>query len=350
MPFSKQTAASLAIPSTSQGCYNFGADAENVLINWAADDTYVTIFNLHDCQNPINLTLPRKRPDNDKPPTLCAQVATGDGASGQTNMKGWPGSVRIGQGDVPKPDPSFIYGGVPSSDDLNALTGFFGFDGCSNDQKKALGKAATDMLKLAYAAVPYNAKPDETIDWNSAAALEYFGPPSRNEPYRAQIIDDYQKAGLAYSRWGDWWKDRYVQLRCTNERSDAVAYTENNKDDKYSRITFTASYFGFLTHTQALGRMKENERQREWVSSLESQATIFFHELLHVRKGKARVCKDCIDQQIRVGPDNDKKAATVYGAGASKLLAKYDAFKAATNNDNLLNYAMAMFIQNQFSK
>lgn len=187
---SQQNPALPVNASATPGCYNYGADATDVKINWGADDTYATFFNLHDCHNPVNVTILRKMGNDDKPPTECAQVATGDGGSGQPNMKGWPGSVLIGQGSVPKGEPFGIYGGIPSPDDVNAMTGFFGYDGCSSDQKRKIGQAATDLLKLAYAAVPYNARPDEVIDWNSAAALEFFGPPSRNEPYRGQVIGE----------------------------------------------------------------------------------------------------------------------------------------------------------------
>lgn len=103
-------------------------------------------------------------------------------------MKGRPGSVLIGQGSVPKNHPFGIYGGVPSPDDVHAMTGFFGYEGCSSDQMKKIEQAGNDLLKLAYAAVPYGAEPDKVIDWNSAAALEFFGPPSKNEPYRKQVI------------------------------------------------------------------------------------------------------------------------------------------------------------------
>lgn len=84
---------------------------------------------------------------------------------------------------------------------------------------------------------------------------------------------DYQNAGLAYSRWGDWLYDRYIRLKCSTDPNHA-AYTTNYDRDRYSIITFCGQFFNLPTHAQALSEMKRNSKPRDNVYSLESQGTM----------------------------------------------------------------------------
>lgn len=153
------------------------------------------------------------------------------------------------------------------------------YNKCNKDQKKALKAAVTDANIIAYAGLKRLARPGAApIDWldfSHEAAIDYFGPSSRNggeqnKIYSALIfvavdsdcriillilLATISRASYAYRGWGwsDWWSGRYVQLNCdttittTCSKGTVNAFTSNyNKDFKYPLITFCDRYFNVL--------------------------------------------------------------------------------------------------------
>ena len=59
------------------------------------------------------------------------------------------------------------------ADNITVLTGYFGYDGCSETERAAVTQAQKDAVVLAS-----NAAKNPGIDWgNSPAAIDFFGPP-----------------------------------------------------------------------------------------------------------------------------------------------------------------------------
>jgi hypothetical protein len=85
---------------------------------------------------------------------------------------------------------------------------------------------------------------------------------------------------------------------------------------------------------------------------LESKATVFIHELLHIGWGKAKECRGlkegegCSDHGQLLGG----KPAVSYSPGAAKLLAKRNITLAATNSDNYAFYAASKFMQKRWKQ
>ena len=108
---------------------------------------------------------------------------------------------------VATPDPAGVspeLGGLPAPQnfppgDVGALTGFFGFNDCSDDQKRALTDAFPDSLALAEAAIT---RRDELfiqrsqINWNSEPAVAYFSAPDKNKDYRNKIVGTWCSCAL----------------------------------------------------------------------------------------------------------------------------------------------------------
>ena len=70
--------------------------------------------------------------------------------------------------------------------DIGILTSYFGYDGCSDDQKKQVTQAQKDAVMLAA-----NAVKNPGINWGSdPAAIDFFGPAdeTQNRGTRQHII------------------------------------------------------------------------------------------------------------------------------------------------------------------
>ncbi|CAF9937028.1 hypothetical protein IMSHALPRED_010989 [Imshaugia aleurites] len=152
--------ASEQVPvSATPSCFNYGSDVSSLRIDWAIGDTWATIFNDFDCDSPSNLTIAR---DSD---SLCQPVANGYGGVNQANIPGNPGSVLFGTGNVPPQ----ISTSSANGDNLGMLTTYFGYEGCSNDQKSQINQAQKDAVMLAA-----NAVKSPGIDFGNSAAVCAF--------------------------------------------------------------------------------------------------------------------------------------------------------------------------------
>ena len=89
--------------------------------------------------------------------------------------------------------PSYLGEILETRDDasnISILTGYFGYDGCSDDQRKQVTQAQEDAVMLAA-----NAVKNPGINWGSdPAAIDFFGPAdeTQNRGTRQHIIGTTQ--------------------------------------------------------------------------------------------------------------------------------------------------------------
>ncbi|KAI0399268.1 hypothetical protein F4802DRAFT_612495 [Xylaria palmicola] len=192
-----------------------------------------------------------------------------------------------------------------------------------------------------------------TINWNSAAAIDYFGSPEDNPPYRERILRTLVLSSEAYRGWGwsDWWSDRYVTVTCKVDKcGTSPAWTRNDENQKYPLINYCPTFFASLSsHDTRWARIRNGVPElKQNVRNLRSQATTALHELLHINSHwTSNACAGgCIDTPQFIGPDGGESVNT-YKAGRSKLLARRNISEAAKTNDNYAYYVMSRWMEKQ---
>jgi hypothetical protein len=96
---------------------------------------------------------------------------------------------------------------------------------CNSEQEKTVRQALSDALILANVALDDSGEllsdsggNHKYINFDSEAAIEYWGPPSQNLGHRQRVFDTYFRATQAYPGWGwsDWWKTKYIKMHCND--------------------------------------------------------------------------------------------------------------------------------------
>jgi hypothetical protein len=114
--------------------------------------------------------------------------------------------------------------GLPGKRQDVSITTTFNYDGkCTLAQQAVINQANIDAISLANAALdPHSELLGTTSNWGyffnfeTRAAIDYWGPPSQNGPYRQRIFDTFYRATQTYRGVGrgDWWNNRYVWVVC----------------------------------------------------------------------------------------------------------------------------------------
>jgi hypothetical protein len=204
----------------------------------------------------------------------------------------------------------------PMSARQDDLIGLWKFVGCDGNQQSQIKQAFNDArIILAVGA--------EQVDFNSAAALEYWGPPQYTQPYRDRIINNYVRAVADHGAVGDWWYDRYIEIHCDDlaprngcffrkpdgSQGQAAAYMFNSggfNGNTYPIMNFCPGYFSVLKpHADVVARMKAGTLDRFSTLDMRSQgkcpssawtflatktdrnvtiASTFLHEMMHISK------------------------------------------------------------------
>lgn len=96
------------------------------------------------------------------------------------------------------PNPSIASNKEYNADgSFNVTTGYISYTQCNDDQIAALWQAVNDAVSLAagtYSHVELKKrdgrilKREQLIDFSTQAAIDYFGPPSKNGPYVQNIF------------------------------------------------------------------------------------------------------------------------------------------------------------------
>ncbi|KAK5010505.1 hypothetical protein LTR28_009489 [Elasticomyces elasticus] len=261
----------------------------------------------------------------------------------------------------------------PERDPANAAnwygTSLYGWDGCDNIDKNIKGwlkEAYTDANKL----VNYDGV-RSGIKWDSAAALEYLGPSAFNKDQQAQIQAVF--ANVATVKNGaSWWTPNWIRVRCDDParrcstrcpsaREDedmdvVVAYARNPKDagSKLPEISFCPQYYGLrsLGNAVAYGSGFTNPRMKNLLSNYEGRAnSVNDNPNPHIRDLKIKFT-------YGDGPNQGKKSAwtKAYGPKLAKILARFQPISRVSkqtgyfvqrNDDNLVSFALANYVQNQ---
>ena len=91
----------------------------------------------------------------------------------------------------------------------------------------------------------------KTINFKTAAAIDYFGPPEMNVAEQQRVVDTFYRATQTYRgiSWSDWWYDRKVNVSCNMKSygddcgTDGIAFTVTEGDERYPLIVYCDSFF-----------------------------------------------------------------------------------------------------------
>jgi len=149
-----------------------------------------------------------------------------------------------------------------------------------------------------------------------------------------------------------------VFLSCIDEsaskpcaKGTVNAYFTPDRKYGYPLLVFCPRFFTKVPSLDdAIASIDANKDYQQNAINLQTRATTFMHELLHVNWGSAKECRGlkegeaCRDQWQNIGGTLFKS----YRPGAAKLLAKRNITLAATNNDNYAYYAASKFMQKRW--
>ncbi|KAI0096948.1 hypothetical protein GGR51DRAFT_578522 [Nemania sp. FL0031] len=241
--------------------------------------------------------------------------------------------------------------------DADILTTFLIDDSCG-DNKGAILQAHEDARKMVNDVLEI--EHDElstllkyTLNWNEAAATDYFGSPEKNSAYREDVLRTLVLSSAAYRGWGlsDWWSDRYVTVTCIDRNcGTSPGWTRNNESERYPQINYCPTFFANLSSHDTMWAKIQNGPSdlKQNVRNLRSQATTALHELLHINSHwTSNTCAGgCKDTPQFIGPDGKEEVPT-YKAGRTKLLARRNISAAVKTNDNFAYFVMSRWMEKQ---
>ncbi|KAK8035576.1 hypothetical protein PG993_010571 [Apiospora rasikravindrae] len=235
-------------------------------------------------------------------------------------------------------------------------------DSCDGNQTETIRQAHRDAADMAHTALEIAQDEPSSIyryaiNWNSTAAIDYFGSPSSNFAYREHILRTLTLASRINAGWsnsgGDNSQSRPIKVTCNDPRSRcgiaSTAYTDNGLDQKYPLVNYCPGFFQDLSsHSDAWHKMRDGPAPPDaWhnVRNLRSQASTALHELLHINSSwPSNVCAGgCADTLQDL--DGGREMVWTYRAGLAKLLARRDVRAAAQTADNYVYYAMSRWME-----
>ncbi|KAK8857224.1 glycoside hydrolase family 18 [Apiospora arundinis] len=195
-----------------------------------------------------------------------------------------------------------------------------------------------------------------TINWDSTAAVDYFGSPSENFAYSEHILRTLALASGVDTGWrngGDDLANRAILVACNDPmdrcKSVSTAYTYNGLGQDAPLINYCPAFFRyFRSHDETWHRMRDGPApDNAWsnVRNLHSQATVALHQFLHINSSwPANVCAGgCKDTLQEL--DRGREMVWTYRAGLAKLLARRNAMAASQTVDNYVYYVMSRWIE-----
>ncbi|KAJ6437230.1 aspartate-tRNA ligase [Purpureocillium lavendulum] len=253
----------------------------------------------------------------------------------------------------------------PSRDPFNSSnwwgTSLYGYDKCaefSSHIKSWINEAYTDANRI----VNLEGVKDN-IDWNSAASLEYLGPPALNKNQQKQIQAVFANVatvspGIApFPNW----------IREDEGEGEVIAYARNPDSAagrKWPDISFCPIWYGMrnLDNAIAYGSGFSNPKSNQDISNYVSRASAFLHELFHLDLA-ADSKNDSPNPKIRdikiryTKKDGQRSRwVTAYGAKHAKILARFlpispsskqTGYFVQRNDDNFVYFALANYIKSK---
>jgi len=118
---------------------------------------------------------------------------------------------------------------------------------------------------------------NKILNFDTEAAIEYWGPPSKNLGYRQRIYDTFYRGTQATEGrgWADWWFERYIEMHCDDpdeqcKEFDVAYYMPTQKGSwTYDGLNFCPAFFSRLKDhselekdifAEATGQKKLNTR------------------------------------------------------------------------------------------
>ncbi|KAJ2984320.1 hypothetical protein NUW58_g6102 [Xylaria curta] len=265
--------------------------------------------------------------------------------------------------------PDQIRDAFPPRDPFNASnwfgTSLYGYDGCNDISEHIKGwinEDYTDANKL----VNMQGVKDE-IDWNSAAALEYLGPPALNKDQQQQIQAVFANTATAAPGIAPFpnWIRVLFNVRCDDpahacsERCPAtqedesegqvIAYARNpntSADRKWPDIRFCPilNRMRILDNAIAYGSGRHNHKDSQDIANYFFPASAFLYELFYL---------DLAADSVNESPNPQ---VTAYGPKHAKILARFlprspvlkqTGYFVQRNDDNFVYFALAKYIQSK---
>ncbi|KAK4188151.1 hypothetical protein QBC35DRAFT_463225 [Podospora australis] len=262
--------------------------------------------------------------------------------------------------------------GPIDDDKVGALAAVLSFHKCDKGEKDKIYAG----WQQSWILMDYIKPKVSSIDWNSAAALEYLGPPGINRPNQERIktilnnIVTFQEGWW----WVPGWLDFKINVRCddpADECPDPCEHPYEGNTYAYSKgldqstedfyINFCPAYSSLKGVEDLMNEYKSKDDPEEKYD-LEnyhlSKGFTWFHELLHL--GKVNKASNALEYILdywvvirctdRVGNIIDK-AFQAYGTLLSKSLARVGGYEGAgytqVNDDNLALYVLAGLVQDK---
>ncbi|KAF2721544.1 hypothetical protein K431DRAFT_346203 [Polychaeton citri CBS 116435] len=244
----------------------------------------------------------------------------------------------------------------PSADgnaSTNAWVVLNGFEGCSPIQSSFIRSSFDEMNNKLMAGEFTHGQEAELkykqIDWQSAAAVQFFGPGYKLDSARRNVLKGLAHRpvhSLEHVRCDD------PKLKCPCEDEDGgLAYTSHVRDQYFDHINFCPSFFRLPKLDDAMNAAANDAILRDKLDEYRNRAQTMAHELLHVSwvgKLVGSLYYEpgwMYDQFIRVPGAGIGFAA--YRSIDTKFLALSDVSlenSAINNNQNYAHYAMAQYV------
>ncbi|KAK3309327.1 uncharacterized protein B0T15DRAFT_460 [Chaetomium strumarium] len=262
------------------------------------------------------------------------------------------------------------YEGTISDDGVVSLaTMLIGYTSCDLLERQAIRSGWLQSWKL----MDYIRPKVNSLDLNSAAAIEYLGPPAVNQPYQDRFKEIL--GSIATFKEGPWWRpgwfDYKIHVRCDDPDnkcsepcgdrtlSSTVACTVDRQGSTPAWINFCPRYFTFDTLAAKLSKARNEPffiKRFDLTNYYENQGFTWFHELLHINDvSKATGGNEMILDfwnKVRERTSSGliiEHTLVAYGPERSKILARWGDWPGAVfthrNNDNIGCYVLALLFQ-----
>lgn len=193
------------------------------------------------------------------------------------------------------------------------------------------------------------------LDFNSAAAVEYFGPPGLlKKKYKDQIKDKLENfATIEPGYWTSW----QIRARCDDPKrwcNSIIGGYAVQDDGGYAMINFCPPYFKLDDLDDKVNDIKNSDHKYDVSWYYNNKGRVFAHELFHIDWVSRATKKWGGNLHVRdwtIAIKKDKGGyvrSGAYGPMLTKTLARWDqdtAYYTSTNADSLAEFIMASYVQ-----
>lgn len=213
------------------------------------------------------------------------------------------------------------------------------------------------------------------IDFNSAAAVEYLGPPAQNYPQQSTFNNIFLKLATIQPGYISTPFDWRIHVRCDDpdlecdcggsiQLTATVAYTRNDAPpDGIARINFCPRYFTRDTLDTVMMNADLEKPLEVWAnmySYYRNQGAVWFHELLHINWVSMSQNYGHNQRITDIRIEFERKLSngaivsqwtTAYGPLFTKTLARWSiatGLWTVRNADSFTIFALARYVQSKF--